>query len=101
MDLLPKYKIIVYYENKKDLLKALVDYNENPSISNKSIIILNISRSHVLDYRAAYKVWNNIYDMIFNDIKTLHLQNILDTCGKNYHTLRKLKCYLINYMLML
>lgn len=29
--------------------------------------------------------------MKFNDIRKIHLQNVIDTCGKNYPTLRKMK----------
>lgn len=100
----PIYKIIGYYENKKDALKALVEFNENPNIFDNTNITFkevyekwsdkkfeNISRSHVLGYRAAYKVCNSIYDMNFKNIKTTHLQDIIDTCGKNYPTLRKIK----------
>ena len=33
----------------------------------------------------------NVISMRFSDIRKSHLQGIVDTCGKNYPTLRKLK----------
>ena len=50
-----------------------------------------ISKSNIHGYNASYRLCEPIYNMRFNDIKKSHLQSIVDCCGKNYPTLRKLK----------
>ncbi len=52
---------------------------------------VSISQSNINGYKASYKLCENIYNMKFSDIKLSHLQNVADTSGKNYPTLRKLK----------
>ena len=42
-------------------------------------------------YNAAYRLCTMLYKMRFTDIRLAHLQGVIDTCGKNYPTLRKLK----------
>lgn len=51
------------------------------------------SKSSINGYNAAYNVCGSIYDMRFADIRKSHLQGVVDTCGKNYLTLRKLKVF--------
>lgn len=50
-----------------------------------------ISTSGVHGYDAAYKLCGTLYRMKFNDIRKSHLQNVVNTCGKNYPTLKKLR----------
>lgn len=45
-------------------------------------------------YKASYKACVPLYDKVFKEIKLVELQNVVDTCGKNYPTLRKLKVLL-------
>lgn len=45
-------------------------------------------------YKASYKACVPLYDKVFKEIKLAELQNVVDTCGKNYPTLRKLKVLL-------
>ena len=42
-------------------------------------------------YTASYRACGTLYHLPFRDIKLNDLQNVIDTCGKNYPTLRKLK----------
>lgn len=42
-------------------------------------------------YTASYKVCGILYDKPFREIKLCDLQLVVDTCGKNYPTLKKLK----------
>ena len=53
-----------------------------------------ISDSNVKGYMASYKLCQTLYGRIFKDLKLADLQKIVDTCGKNYPTLRKLKVLL-------
>jgi hypothetical protein len=38
-----------------------------------------------------YTSCESIYEVKLSDIKTTHLQAVIDNCGKNYPTLRKIK----------
>lgn len=42
-------------------------------------------------YNASFKLCGNIEKMVFADIRLNHLQGVIDNCGKNYPTLRKVK----------
>lgn len=98
-----KYQIIGYFKTRQEALKALADFNENPYSMDKAITFAGlyekwstekfetISDSNVKAYRASYKVCRCLYDMKFVEIRKNHLQHVVDTCGKNYPTLRKLK----------
>ena len=46
---------------------------------------------YVNGYQASYRVCESLYNKVFKDIKLMDLQFIIDTCGKNYPTLKKLK----------
>ncbi len=50
-----------------------------------------ISKSNVHGYTASYNVCGTLYNKTFRDIRLAELQNVIDTCGKNYPTLRKIK----------
>jgi len=50
-----------------------------------------ISESNVKGYTASYKTCESLYNKVFKDIKLVDLQTVIDTCGKNYPTLRKIK----------
>lgn len=99
-----KYKYLGYYETREQAMIALVHYNENPydMDANKTTFsevyekwsmehFPKISESNKKGYSASYKICSSLYDMKMNEIRKSHLQNVVDTCGKNYPTLRKLK----------
>jgi integrase len=99
-----KYKNIGYYTSYEEALIALTEYHKNPYNLDASKITFGevfdkwsdkhytkISRSNILGYNAAYALCSSIDKMVFADIRLIHLQMIVDTCGKNYPTLRKLK----------
>lgn len=99
-----KYKYLGYYESQSEALIALAHYNENPydMDANKTTFAEvyekwsaehypKISKSNINGYNASYKLCGPLYSMRFNDIKKSHLQGVVDNCGKNYPTLRKLK----------
>ena len=50
-----------------------------------------LSKSNVHGYEASYKVCGMLYDRVFKDIRLADLQHVVDICGKNYPTLKKLK----------
>ncbi len=99
-----KYKYLGYYESQQEALSALVHYHENPYDMDANKITFaevfekwskehfpKISKSNQNGYNASYRLCETLYNMRFNDIKKSHLQAIVDTCGKNYPTLKKLK----------
>lgn len=102
-----EYRILGYFETRKDALQKLADYHTNPySIENETVTFSEIyekwsetkfdkiSRSNVNGYKASYAVCESLYNMRMVDIKATHLQNVMDTCGKGYGTRRKLKVLL-------
>ena len=50
-----------------------------------------ISESNVKGYTASYKACGILYTKIFKDIRLAELQQVIDTCDKNYPTLKKVK----------
>lgn len=99
-----KYAVIGYAETKKEGLQMLAEYHQNPFDANASRTTFQdiydlwskekyptISKSNVNGYTASYRACGTLYHIPFRDIKLNDLQNVIDTCGKNYPTLRKLK----------
>lgn len=98
-----KYVTVGYYATRNEALQALGEYNANPyTIDNKITFAQvyekwsdrkfdEISQSNISGYKAAYKICEDIKDMKFCDIKLSHLQGVVDSSGKNYQTLKKLK----------
>lgn len=92
------------YKTRDQAIKALAEYNANPyDIEAQKITFSEvyekwseekfskISKSNENGYKASYAICGDLYDMRFSDIRKAHLQNVIDTCGKNYPTLRKLR----------
>ena len=82
----------------------LADYNKNPFNVSASKITFQelfekwskskfptISQSNKNGYNASYSLCGTLYNQAFKDIKLANLQYVVDNCGKNYPTLRKLK----------
>lgn len=98
-----EYKTLGCYPTKEEAMIALAEYHKNPyAIDNKITFaelyekwsaekFPTIDESNVHGYKASYKVCTDLYKMHFNDIRLVHLQGVVDSCGKNYPTLRKLK----------
>ena len=99
-----EYLIIGYAPTKADGLQMLADYNKNPfNISASKITFQElfekwskckfptISQSNKNGYNASYSLCGTLYNQAFKEIKLANLQHVVDNCGKNYPTLRKLK----------
>ncbi|WP_440451824.1 hypothetical protein [Ruminococcus intestinalis] len=50
-----------------------------------------VSESNIKGYKASYKTCGILYNRVFKDLKLADLQQVIDTCGKNYPTLKKIK----------
>lgn len=98
-------KYIGYYTTRQEAMIALAEYNKNPYSLESNITFSEvyekwsnekydtISKSNVKGYTAGYKACNDLYNIKFVEIKKAHLQGVIDTCGKNYPTLRKIKVF--------
>lgn len=84
--------------------EMLMDYNKNPYDIEASKITFAevfekwsadkfpaISDSNAKAYKASYNTCEPLHDRVFKDLKLTDLQGVVDNCGKNYPTLRKLK----------
>lgn len=82
----------------------LAEYNNNPFDTKAAKMTFSdvyeewsrrkyptVSESNVKGYTASYKACGTLYNKVFKDIRLVDLQNVIDTCGKNYPTLRKIK----------
>lgn len=98
---------IGYARTKLEGMKMLAEYNENPydlEISKKTFREVyedwskgkfqSISKSNINGYQASFNACSSVHDRIFKELKTADLQSVIDQCGKNYPTLRKLKVLL-------
>jgi integrase len=99
------YITIGYYAKKEEALQALADYNSNPYDINASKITFaevyekwsGKKYENIVDsrgYVAAYKICEPLYGMRFADVKTDHMQGVIDKCGKAYPTLKNVKILL-------
>ena len=95
---------IGYAATRAEGLQMLAEYNNNPFDLKASKVTFQegyerrskekfptISHSNVKGYEASYKVCGSLYTNVFRDMKLVDLQTVVDTCGKNYPTLKKLK----------
>lgn len=104
------YETIGYAPTRAKGLEMLMEYTQNPYDINASKITFaevyekwsaekfpTISASNIKGYNASFKSCSVLHDRIFKELKLIDLQNVIDHCGKNYPTLRKLKV-LLNQM---
>ena len=99
-----EYIIIGCAATRAEGLQMLAEYNKNPFDVEASKITFQdvyerwskdkfptISYSNVNGYEASYKVCTTLCSKSFKDLKLADIQFVVDTCGKNYPTLKKLK----------
>ena len=99
-----KYIIIGYAPTKAEGHQMLAEYNKNPFDNESAKITFqevfdkrsasklpSISQSNINGYNASYKLCGTLYNKVFKEIRLADLQFVVDNCGKNYPTLRKLK----------
>lgn len=91
----PKFDILGYYEDRAAALQALAEYNRNPYnikaskatfkevyemwFNQKYIVSKKkLSKSSIGCTRGAFKKCAALHDMVYSDIRTIHMQSILD-----------------------
>lgn len=100
----PIYKPIGYYPTKEEGMIALAEYNKSPwdvdaektslqdlweLFNEKKIHKLNQStRASLL---TAYNHCSKYHDMKYKDMKSYHMQDIIDNCGRGYSTQGSIK----------
>lgn len=93
-----------YYTTRDEATIALANYNTNPyDISGGKATFKDvyekwseqkfatISKSNIKGYSASYRRCTFLYDKKFKDIGIDDLQYVIDTCGCNFPTLKKIK----------
>lgn len=85
-----KYKYIGYFEKRAEALACLVEYNKNPyGVSNKTTFnevytewskrkYDKIAISTAKNYTMLYRKCEKLYNLPFKELKTAHLQSIVD-----------------------
>ena len=99
-----KRAIIGYAATRAEGMQMLAKYNSNPFDIQASKLTFceiyarwsrekfpTIAASNVKGYEASYKICTPILGKVFRDLRLADLQLVVDTCGKNYPTLKKLK----------
>lgn len=98
-----QFKTIGYYATREEGLLALCDYHKQPELpSNKDSFSQvydlwskehypKISKSNVRGYISAFENCFELHDLIFADIRRIHLQHVIDCSTKNYPVLRRIK----------
>ena len=100
----PEYDIIGYAATKTEAHQILAEYNMNPYDTKAAKMTFaqvyeewskkkfpTVSESNVKGYTASYKASAILHNRIFKELKYSDLQQVIDTCGKNYPTLKKIK----------
>lgn len=101
------------YETKELAVQALNEYNESPYDFNVATITFGqiyemwsqkkfkkVSQSTISSYSAAYKYCKDIKDTQIRDLKTMHLQEVIDRCQYGSNTKSNIKvvmCAIFEY----
>lgn len=97
------FRTVGYYATKEEALEALNMYHQNPVVMQNRATFTevyetwsaekfrHVSKSSIQNYTNAYKSCETLHGMRFSEIRTAHLQQVIDTCGKNYPTITKIK----------
>lgn len=102
----PKYITIGYYETEIDGIQALMDYRKNPYTLDAASCTFadvfemwkakkypDISQSGQNGYNSAFKNSAPIHNMKMRDIRTFHLENIMNNIEGKYQVQTRLKTF--------
>ena len=104
----PKFDILGYYEDRTTALQALAEYNRNPYdikaskatfkevyemwFNQKYVVSKKkLSKSSMGCTRGAFNKCAAIHDMVYSDIRTIHMQAILDDFSLSHAYMEHIK----------
>ena len=99
-----KRTVLGYFEKKADALEALAQYSKNPySIVESTMSVkdlweaiknsIDVTENRMRVYEADFKKYmSGIADMRVRDVKTHHLQKVIDDCQYGYSTKSNIRC---------
>ena len=110
----PKFDILGYFEDRSTALQALAEYNRNPYDINASKATFHdiydlwfnakykasrkkLSKSSIYCTQGAFKKCAALHNMVFSDIRTIHMQAILDDFSLSHAYMEHIK-NLLNQM---
>jgi integrase len=95
----PIYKIIGYYPTRDAAMIALAEYNRQPyNVATRATTFqelynlwidkkaTKINKSSYCSLKSAYAHCSSIYGMKYREIRSYHMQDIIDNCGRGYST---------------
>lgn len=102
----PVYAVIGYYQTRKDALQALSEYNQNPyDLSGYTFEKLykvlteqrfpKMSESLQAQHRTSYTYCKDLYQKQYKDLRQIHFQQIIDSCGKSHSTQKMIRNFLV------
>ena len=90
------YKYLSYHEKRTEAFAALVEYNKNPyALDNVSVTFADVfnawsvqkfptlNKNTVNNYKSIYKKCTKLFDVPFREIKTAHLQDVVNDYKHN------------------
>lgn len=107
-----KYKYIGYFEKRKDALGALIEFNKNPYDLDRASVTFSdvyeawserkferLNKNSIRNYKSLYRKCGAIFDVPFRELKTSHLQAVVDDNRKlaNVNVLKVLFGHLFAY----
>lgn len=85
------YKYLSYHEKRKDALASLIEYNKKPYDVDRASVTFaevfeawsgrkfaDLGKSSVRNYKSIYRKCADLYDLPFRELKTAHLQAVVD-----------------------
>ena len=100
----PKYETIGYYATREEGMIALAEFNKNPWDIDGNKITLEehfnnwvekklskLGKSTQSAMKSAFKHMKVLHHMKYKDIKSFHMQDVIDNCGKSYATQAQIK----------
>lgn len=99
-----QYVTLGYYATRQEGLQALADYNNDPYdlVMSKTtfadiyakwseVAFENLSASAIRNYTTPYKACSALYNMPMGNIRTHHMQRVIDESGKNPQSMRRIR----------
>jgi len=100
----PIYKIIGYYATREAALISLAEYNRCPYDLDAQKVTMSelykkwfekkypkLGKANQDRMKTAFKHCSSLHQMKYRDIKTYHMQEVIDKCGKGYSTQSAIK----------